>query len=731
MSRRTPARAALALTVVLAAGCQDYNFNPVGHCLIQPGTQRVTLANISTADVLFVVDDSGSMGAEQQKLATNFAAFINNLDATNAARAAAGLDPIDFHIAVTTTAVFWNYPPTTQLCRNDCPGAQGQRVCCTSVPAPARQAQACTPGVTTCPAGTTCGTNCSRLKGENYCCNQADGSFPAGSLTGLIPCSWPGWNPGDPPPNPLPTCGTFTNHYDFGACTAGVAVDDWPYPRGDFVSWSSGATVNPRVLHFDKSLYPKPASPTATHHACTLPADCAAGEVCVASISAPGAPKLCRASCTGTCPAGFECVSSACQPTNQQSFTSQELVNFFSGGGAVQGNVIAGTCGSGQEQALQAARLALEKASARQQKDTYGPAAGKVKTWDPATRTASSAAAWLHDNSKLVLVFIGDEDDCSSPEDASGGVVMDGLGGPGNDACVHDTQKRYNVVSRFVDYFMGLGRPIGAAFIESAKSSASDSQCSGLDPGSAGACFASTCCQPDCPTAGTCGGPPDQLCGGQAAGTRLVQAASELGRRGADVVVGSICDPNFGDLLDQVAEIVKPPAGLSLPSRPAESAITLLRIADASGQTRKVCGRPLPPRTPTNYTLQEAQDKLDPDGHRYDWWFADPTQPNPALRNVPLALSQYIYINPKGSCIANPGETYAADYLGRIPEGGCLSDTQCRTVLGGQLLPDGQEPWTCYAGVDASGACVPPTAAAPGTCLCGPRHTPGGGGNCP
>ncbi len=37
-------------------GCQDYQFNPVGHCIVQPGQTQITLANLSTADVLFVID---------------------------------------------------------------------------------------------------------------------------------------------------------------------------------------------------------------------------------------------------------------------------------------------------------------------------------------------------------------------------------------------------------------------------------------------------------------------------------------------------------------------------------------------------------------------------------------------------------------------------------------------------------------------------------------------------
>lgn len=635
-------RAALALGAVLAAGCQDYNFNPVGQCLIQPGSRRVTLSDISSADVLFVVDDSGSMRGEQEKLAANFSAFIANLDDANDARAAAGLDPIDFHIAVTTTSIYWN-SQTTQTCRSDCPGAAGRLVCCTSGNAPALQPRACTPGVTTCPAGTTCGTSCNRLKGANYCCDQATGTFPAGAIADVVPCSRAGIQ-----------CGTLERHHDFpSGCTPGVAVDEWPYPRGDFVSWTNLSSANPRVLHFDKELYT-----------------------------------------TGV---------------NRQGFTDAQLIQFFAGGGPAGGNVAVGTCGSGQEQALGVARLALEKAVARQQRDTYArtsDAGGSpVPTWTPATRTASSEADWLPAgrHSKLVLVFVGDEDDCSSPEDPSGGVVMRSEP-PGSDACSRDAtenpplgQKQFAVAS-FVDYVMGLGRPVGAAFI----SSAAQESCSG------DACTAGTCCARDCPgTIGVCTN--DATCGGQAPGHRLLAAAEAFEARGADVVVGSICDPSFATLLDQIAEIVKPPSGLTLPSRPAESDITVLRIVSRNGQTRKVCGRPL---TGTFPGIGAAQ------ATGADWWFTATADPG-----VPVALSQFVYINPQGSCIANPGETYSADYIGRLPEGGCLSDAQCGAILG-----PGADGWTCYAGVDPSGACVPPAPGAPGTCLCGNRskNCPGG-----
>ncbi len=52
-------------------------------------------------DILFVIDDSGSMGEEQSNLATNFPLFVEVL---NSFTSSAGT-PIDYHLGVTTTSV--------------------------------------------------------------------------------------------------------------------------------------------------------------------------------------------------------------------------------------------------------------------------------------------------------------------------------------------------------------------------------------------------------------------------------------------------------------------------------------------------------------------------------------------------------------------------------------------------------------------------------------------------
>jgi hypothetical protein len=225
--------------------------------------------------------------------------------------------------------------------------------------------------------------------------------------------------------------------------------------------------------------------------------------------------------------------------------------------------------------------------------------------------------------------------------------------------------------------------------------------------------------------------------GAQSAGPRSLETAHKLAAAGADVVAGSICDPSFGTILDDIAEIVKPPSGLTLPTLPAADEVTMLRIASGDGQTRKVCDGPLAPSA--GWSLQNAQDAVNPaTGRRWDWWFTEDGNPRPPAMNVDgsLKVTKFVYINPLGGCIANPGETYSADYLGQVPAGGCWNNTSyaplpytdargashverngdamCRSILGGAAGS-----WTCYAGVDSTQACVAPTQSAPGTCICG------------
>lgn len=84
-----------AVGLLMVAGCQDYLFERVCAEQIREEERTVTQAPPRPADILFVVDNSGSMREEQQNLADNFSLFINEL-------ASAG-DGQDYQIAVVTT----------------------------------------------------------------------------------------------------------------------------------------------------------------------------------------------------------------------------------------------------------------------------------------------------------------------------------------------------------------------------------------------------------------------------------------------------------------------------------------------------------------------------------------------------------------------------------------------------------------------------------------------------
>lgn len=668
MDRFTRRLASLAPALALAAalgGCQDYNFSPVEYCLIQPGTERVTLSDISTADILFVVDDSGSMAGEQQKLASSFAAFVDRLKQSNVDRVASQLEPIDFHIAVTTTSVFLN-APTSATCSAACAGATGQQVCCDSVTSqPLTVPKGCA-ATAECGAGGTCREDCQGRAGEKTCCAAAGAApeqaqvacpvlgQPCGRLqnryvvprtprlcTATTSCAV-GPDPADPNPAPAgyacrtsciglggtsACCDTAGIPWRDETCIQVGSQEGTLYPRGDFVRAGS----NPRVLHFEKPLFcPAPVPPATT---------------------------------CGPVVAGG--------PEDQQL---QALVTQFGE------NVKVGTCGSGQEQALEAARRAIQKA-------THQAGASQPADVLP--------GEWPHPKSKLVVVFVGDEDDCSSPEDPNLGVIFSASG---TDACEADgalpaDQQRRTKLQVYSDFLYGLDRPVAAAFIVSARAETCED----------GTCQADICCDTSCtgdPNVCTVAG----VCGGQGAGFRLIEFSKQVRGRGADTVVGSVCNPGtpakpgFSSILERVAEVVKQPVGLQLPTQPAAAKLTILRIAGADGKTRKTCFGPAP------LGLTSAQAEAD----GYDWWFTGGDDTD----RTPTGPSRAIYLNrATHGCEANPGETYSADYLGLVPAEGCdASDPTgqrgrqaCVAALGGR-----ESDWTC----DASGG------GALGTCLC-------------
>jgi hypothetical protein len=576
----------LALVAAAAAGCNEYNFSPVGHCLLQPGSVRVQLSKVSSADVLFVVDDSPSMDPKQDGLAASFKDFITRMVQANTARAARGLDSVDFRIAVTTTSVFWAGPNG----RSCVAGSGGNQCCRTSA---CTDVTSCTPGTAAgCGNGQVCVTtpvldaDGLRVTGsKQQCCAPSDCTGAAG-----------GCAPGD-------ACTTLQTAYSnpfpsSSFCTPGYAVAGAPYPGGALVS----APGNPRILDFSKDL------------------------------------------------------DWASWGTASQDGRLTQLVQQFAQ------NIKVGSCGSGQEQGLEAGRLALQKALA-----------GQLPGVAPGTFPRPGA--------KLVVVWVGDEDDCSSP---AGTPVPMATSTPGADACVLDKHQpagaqREIPVSDYASFFASLVRAdgpadLGAAFIVSSV------RCADGTYAAADSCSGIASCPVQPPLA--CH-PAAPACGGAfAAGERFLQLGDQLRARGIAVVEGTVCDAyppsTFGPVLSAIADLARPLDGLRLPTLPAARAVTNLRIADGSGTTRRTCA------------------------YGTEWCFVGCEDPSPTPACLAAGTSQCIAIDPSAECVANPGETYAAEYLGTVPAGGCANAGECAQALGGK-----EADWACQVEPGASrGSCA-------------------------
>jgi hypothetical protein len=135
------------------------------------------------------------------------------------------------------------------------------------------------------------------------------------------------------------------------------------------------------------------------------------------------------------------------------------------------------------------------------------------------------------------------------------------------------------------------------------------------------------------------------------------------------VVEGTVCDAyppsSFGPVLAAIADLAKPPSSLELPTQPAARAMTSVRVVDVSGADVKTC--------------QAGTD----------WCFVECGATNGAC--LATGTSRCIAINhTSGQCEANPGQTYAADYLGMVPAGGCATAADCATALGGTTSQ-----WSC------------------------------------
>lgn len=86
-------RRLLPLPLLLAA-CQNYDFRPVCPESVEEARLSTTPVRPAPVDILFVVDDSGSMADEQMRIAANFDAFLDRLSTVPGA---------DYRMAVVST----------------------------------------------------------------------------------------------------------------------------------------------------------------------------------------------------------------------------------------------------------------------------------------------------------------------------------------------------------------------------------------------------------------------------------------------------------------------------------------------------------------------------------------------------------------------------------------------------------------------------------------------------
>jgi hypothetical protein len=193
--------------------------------------------------------------------------------------------------------------------------------------------------------------------------------------------------------------------------------------------------------------------------------------------------------------------------------------------------------------------------------------------------------------------------------------------------------------------------------------------------------------------------PPQPICAtAYAAGIRFFQLADELRNNGVDEIVeGSVCEA-FGPILAAIADLVKAPSALRLPSQPASSEVVVVRILAADGSQRKVCTQAAndAARTTSGWWFMDCSDRADP--------------PSVAAGPTKCIYLDLNAADPANGCAASPGETYSAEYLGQVPAGGCPSpsadtgvahsSSECAAALGGKAAD-----WWCY-GSGATGTCL-------------------------
>src|SRR5262245_11439832 len=113
-------RSALAVLLVAVTACGPTPTRPDGTGDDDPMTPDAAVIpptdpgpGCQAIDVLFVIDNSGSMGQEQTNLIANFPAFISVLDQSG----------LDYRVAVTTTSRDYSYTMTAPIGGLTIPGS--------------------------------------------------------------------------------------------------------------------------------------------------------------------------------------------------------------------------------------------------------------------------------------------------------------------------------------------------------------------------------------------------------------------------------------------------------------------------------------------------------------------------------------------------------------------------------------------------------------------------------
>ena len=102
---KIPVLSSFVLLAMMTCGCQSYLFERQCPEAVAETRTTVAIARAAPVDILFVIDNSGSMADEQQNLVNNFDAFVNIITQNN----------LDYRIAVVSTDLTSAQPQGTQF----------------------------------------------------------------------------------------------------------------------------------------------------------------------------------------------------------------------------------------------------------------------------------------------------------------------------------------------------------------------------------------------------------------------------------------------------------------------------------------------------------------------------------------------------------------------------------------------------------------------------------------